>query len=679
MKRIFTYFSILTMLVVLGGCTAIDYAFSAMELEKKGQYDEVIKKAKQGIAIDPKFASNWYWMGVAYYQKGNYDEAIPALKKVIDLGEAGPKLQSSYDFLGWAYFQKGNYDEAIRHLNKAIELEPTDNGSLRGRGWAKHHKGSFSEALSDFNKALENIEPKNRDSLKNALRGKAFSYLGLGDMETAIGLIKKAKEASDYDTNHDLSLIYYVMGDKEKAWEYRGGRGMVGVQVKDYNKGMIRGAEAINIVAGGPAEKAGMLIGDIILKLNDADITGIMGFANKTRTLIPGTIVKIKVLREGIEKDISLPVASAEALMEENPYIAPIIAKKKGKPETIAKLPQEVSPVIKSDVDELPADKLPSPRPDTFAVVVGIDYKGRQDIPNLQYAAADAKKIYNILTNPRYGGVPKENAVLLINEKATRNEMIAALRKIKTWDGYVYVYFSGHGAPKTKGDKFIGAFLVPYDVVITDPEAMEETAIKVSYLQELVETSNAKGVMLALDACFSGGGKSIVPKGGKPLVGMLVSPELIKTKGTGRVIITSSATNEQSWEDETELKSGIFSHYLLEGLKGKASKDVWVKVDELAEYIKDNVTKAARKLKGQEQQPQITGSADFAVTRNWERAKVMDIEIAREKLKGAFERDSITAKQLNKALDELKTQKRSKTLEAFLGGEIDERKFGGLY
>ncbi|MFZ6008542.1 MAG: ankyrin repeat domain-containing protein, partial [Nitrospirota bacterium] len=324
----------------------------------------------------------------------------PLNRKTYDKANQGVKVLSGLKpiYEGWSYYQKGNYDEAIRVFNRALEINPKDETALRGRGWAKHHKGSFSEAVSDFNKALENIEPQNKDLLKDALRGKAFSYLGLGDMETAIGLIKKAKEASDYDTNYDLSLIYYVMEDKEKAWEYRGGRGMVGVQVKDYNKGMIRGAEAVKIVAGGPAEKAGMLIGDIILKLNDADITGIMDFVNKAKTLIPGAIAKIKVLREGIEKDLSLPVASAEALMEENQLIAPIIAKKKGKPETVAKLPQEVSPFIKSDVDELPADKLPSPRPDTFAIVIGIDYKNRQDIPNLNYASTDAKKIYSILT-----------------------------------------------------------------------------------------------------------------------------------------------------------------------------------------------------------------------------------------------------------------------------------------
>jgi hypothetical protein len=56
----------------------------------------------------------------------------------------------------------------------------------------------------------------------------------------------------------------------------------------------------------------------------------------------------------------------------------------------------------------------------------------------------------------------------------------------------------------------------------------------------------------------------------------------------------------------------------------------------------------------------------------------MDIEIARNKLKAAFEKGYITAGQLSKALDELKTKKRSKTLDAFLEGKIDEKKIRGV-
>ncbi|MBW2569072.1 MAG: caspase family protein [Deltaproteobacteria bacterium] len=318
-------------------------------------------------------------------------------------------------------------------------------------------------------------------------------------------------------------------------------------------------------------------------------------------------------------------------------------------------------------------------RSDTFTIVIGIDYKNRKDIPHLQYASNDARQVYEVLTDPRYGGVPKENAILLLNERATRNQMMVALRKIRDRDGYVYVYYSGHGAPKTKGDKFIDAYLVPSNAIVTDPEALEDTSIKMSYLQKLMDTSHAKGIMVALDACFSGGGKSIVPKGGKPLVGMLVSSEIMKPEGAGRVLITSSAANQQSWEDEAEIKGGIFTHYLLEGLMGKAGKNVWVKINELSNYVKKNVPKASRRLKGQDQYPQITGKGNFAVTRNWDVVKVKDINIARSRLKTAFENGNISVKQLSRALDALKTGQRSKTLEAYLEGKIDEENFGALY
>ena len=323
--------------------------------------------------------------------------------------------------------------------------------------------------------------------------------------------------------------------------------------------------------------------------------------------------------------------------------------------------------------------KLPPPRSDTFAIVIGIDYKNRKDIPHLQYASNDARQVYEVLIDPRYGGVPKENTILLLNERATRNQMMVALRKIRDRDGYVYVYYSGHGAPKTKGDQFIDAYLVPDNAIVTDPEALEDTSIKMSYLQKLMDASHAKGIMVALDACFSGGGKSIVPKGGKPLVGMLVTSEIIKPKGAGRVLITSSAANQQSWEDESEIKGGIFTHYLLEGLMGKGGKDVWVKIDELSDYVKENVPKASKRLKGQEQYPQLAGKGNFAVTRNWNVVKVKDINIARSRLKTAFEHGNINARQLSRVMDELKSGQRSKILEAYLEGKIGEENFGALY
>jgi len=74
-------------------------------------------------------------------------------------------------------------------------------------------------------------------------------------------------------------------------------------------------------------------------------------------------------------------------------------------------------------------EKLPPARKDAHAVVIGIDYKNRADIPNLNYAARDARKVYDVLTDLRYGGVPKENAILyrIFREKLSPSEQGAAL------------------------------------------------------------------------------------------------------------------------------------------------------------------------------------------------------------------------------------------------------------
>lgn len=348
------------------GCiTATDHAIIAKDLIKKEKYDAGISNAKKAIAMDRTYYPAWYWLGVAYYDKGDYDEAIPAFQKVIELMPSGPQFQSSYKFLCWSYYKKGNYDTAIRYfnealkhiepgdrdelkstlegrskayywkgyydgaildLNKLLELDPKSGYYLLGRGWSYFGRGNFEEALKDFNSAFENIKQNNKSLLQEALIGKAFSYLGLGDSETAINLIKKSKEVLDYDMSHHLSLIYYVIGDKEKAWQYRGGRGMIGVvSARDYTMGEVRGVEVLDTFSGGPAEKAGILKGDVIIM----DIAGNAEFIKKAAALIPGTNVKIKLLREGFVKELTVKIESAEVMMESDKNIAPIIAKRK--------------------------------------------------------------------------------------------------------------------------------------------------------------------------------------------------------------------------------------------------------------------------------------------------------------------------------------------------------------
>jgi uncharacterized caspase-like protein len=77
--------------------------------------------------------------------------------------------------------------------------------------------------------------------------------------------------------------------------------------------------------------------------------------------------------------------------------------------------------------------------------------------------------------------------------------------------------------------------------------------------------------------------------------------------GRGKVIITASAANEVSVEKD-ELQHGVFTYYLLEGLRGAADtdQDGIVTVDEAYSYVSEKVPRAT----GQEQHPVKKGSIE---------------------------------------------------------------------
>ena len=138
---------------------------------------------------------------------------------------------------------------------------------------------------------------------------------------------------------------------------------------------------------------------------------------------------------------------------------------------------QEVFPIIKSDVDELPAIKA-KPNKNSYAIVIGIE-QYRQKLPKADFATHDAQTMTEYLT--KVMGYPEENIVTLLNDRATFVDLVKYFEK---WlsnnvekDSSVFIYYSGHGAPNPKtGD----AYLVPYD---GDPSFIEQTGYSLQRAQ----------------------------------------------------------------------------------------------------------------------------------------------------------------------------------------------------
>lgn len=238
-----------------------------------------------------------------------------------------------------------------------------------------------------------------------------------------------------------------------------------------------------------------------------------------------------------------------------------------------------------------------------WALVIGIeDYV---NAPSAKYTARDAQRVMDTL---QHLGVPKENTKLLLNKEATYGSIRAAITWLKNnveEGDRVTVFFAGHGVPGVE-DKT--AYLVPHD---GDPNYPADTAIALPWLKSKLEGLSAGQIVLFLDACFTGeasrgAGKSLLANA-RPLL-----PKLDHgTAGSERMTVISAAKSDQISSGDEKLKHGLFSNYLLMGLRGRADAngDRTITIGELFKYLEPQVKTHARRL-NRTQDPEMKGEGE---------------------------------------------------------------------
>lgn len=242
------------------------------------------------------------------------------------------------------------------------------------------------------------------------------------------------------------------------------------------------------------------------------------------------------------------------------------------------------------------------------AVIVGIDKYPH--IRQLNYAVNDARIVYDHMV--RHNRIPPENILLLLDQDATLRKIRSALgTELKNKagkDDMVIIYFAGHGATERDTQSPDGdgleKYLLPYDADLKDLYA---TALPMEELSRIFSRIQSERLIYIADACYSGasGGRTIGVTGTRASLSDAFMDRI--AGGKGRVIITASRANEVSAENE-KLQHGVFTYYLIEGLKGPADvdKDGLVSVDEAYDYVSEHVPKATN----QEQHPVKKGSVE---------------------------------------------------------------------
>jgi hypothetical protein len=219
-----------------------------------------------------------------------------------------------------------------------------------------------------------------------------------------------------------------------------------------------------------------------------------------------------------------------------------------------------------------------------YAVIIGVSHYRDPKISSLQFADRDAEAVRDFLIDPKGGGVPPENLRYLVNEEATyaniRSALFDFLAKPRP-DDLAYVYFAGHGAsdsPK-RPDNY---YLLGYD---TDLQNIGGTAVPMWDLQVAFERTLQSNLVNLVDACHSGAIGKVVPN-------MTNQRWINLGYGKHRAIITASDIREFSSEGEQWGGGhGVFTYFLLRGLKGEADKnhDHQITVGEVFDFVSRHV------------------------------------------------------------------------------------------
>ncbi|MFC2104692.1 caspase family protein [Bacteroidota bacterium] len=242
-----------------------------------------------------------------------------------------------------------------------------------------------------------------------------------------------------------------------------------------------------------------------------------------------------------------------------------------------------------------------------YLLVVGIDnYKNTKY--NLNYAVADATAFKNKLEAGSQGIFGNVNVTFIKDAQANRQQLIQEFNKLKTSisqeDVFIF-YYAGHGVMSVEEKSQF--YIIPHDVtkLYGNNEMLKTKAISAAELQDFSTEIKAQKQLFILDACQSGGMTDLLASRGAAEEKALAQ----LARSTGTYWLAASGTDQFATEF-AQLKHGLFTYCILQGLQGQAdggSKDQKITVKELSSFLDDMVPELSEKHKGSAQYPNIYG------------------------------------------------------------------------
>lgn len=251
-----------------------------------------------------------------------------------------------------------------------------------------------------------------------------------------------------------------------------------------------------------------------------------------------------------------------------------------------------------------------------YILAVGID-KYKNSRYNLNYAKADARGIAAQLVSSSAKIFRNIIVDSLFDENATTENIAAQVNRLKSQikpeDVFLF-YYAGHGIMNDPADGSKSDFYLVLHKVTQmqgNDEGLKANGLSASRLRDLLLEVPAQKQLILFDACNSGGAVTSFTRGAAEEAAIF---QLARSTG---FTVLASTNQEQLAAELKDLKHGIFTYAIINGLKGEADlkKDGKITVKEIELYLNEIIPVLSEKYKGVQQYPQsFSRGMDFPLT-----------------------------------------------------------------
>ena len=214
-----------------------------------------------------------------------------------------------------------------------------------------------------------------------------------------------------------------------------------------------------------------------------------------------------------------------------------------------------------------------------WIVLVCVNVYQDDQIYNLNYCANDCQELAEALKIAN-----KEHQIEIValydggKKQPLKDEVINSINKFGDAqpEDTILFYFSGHGYLDSNKQPVLC-------LADTQLEDLASTTLSINSLLNKFRESKANKQLIWLDACQ----EEVTDK----LITVLEQQAQQSRKGQNFYAVLSCDKTERSWEFD-ELKHGVFTYYLIEGIKGKAANERGIiEAEKLFQYVSYHINK----------------------------------------------------------------------------------------